>query len=71
MGYVFLAEDGALQRTVALESHEAGSDLQRRTPRERFFAEARAPAHVKHDHVITIHQVGEEQRRAVTSPSDT
>jgi serine/threonine protein kinase len=58
MGVVFLAEDVRLKRLVALkpmrpdvaDDDEAGA---------RFLREAQAMAAVKHDHVVTIHQVGE------------
>ncbi len=60
MGVVFRAEDPHLQRMVALkamlpalaESEEA---------RERFLREARAAAKLKHDHIVTIFQVGEDR----------
>jgi serine/threonine protein kinase len=59
MGVVFLAEDPHLRRHVALKTMKptvaaAGS------ARQRFLREARAAAGIKHDHVVTIHQVGEE-----------
>jgi eukaryotic-like serine/threonine-protein kinase len=60
MGYVFLAEDGALQRAVALKVMKPDVICEENA-KERFFREARAAARVKHDHVITIHQVGEER----------
>jgi serine/threonine protein kinase len=59
MGVVFLAEDPNLQRPVALKvmrPDRATSD----SARQRFLSEARAAAAVKHDHVVTIHQVGED-----------
>jgi serine/threonine protein kinase len=59
MGVVFEAEDTQLKRRVALKvmkpalaSHSSG--------RRRFLREAQAAASVKHDHVVTIYQVGED-----------
>lgn len=60
MGVVFSAEDPLLQRPVALKvmlptiaAHESA--------RQRFLREARSAAAVRHDHVVTIHQVGEDR----------
>jgi formylglycine-generating enzyme required for sulfatase activity len=60
MGVVFEAEDVALRRHVALKvmRPEAAAHPQ---GRERFLREARAAAGVTHDHIIPIHQVGEER----------
>ncbi len=59
MGMVFLAEDTLLHRKVALKTMRpefaANPDA-----RERFLREARAAAAVEHEHIITIHQVGED-----------
>ena len=60
MGVVYQAEDPKLKRKVALKamlptlaaSASAG---------QRFLREAQAMAAVKHDHVVTIHQVDEER----------
>jgi len=59
MGAVYRAEDVKLKREVALKvmrpeiaAHPAS--------KERFLREARAVAALKHDHIVTIHQVGEE-----------
>jgi WD40 repeat protein/tRNA A-37 threonylcarbamoyl transferase component Bud32 len=59
MGVVFLAEDTQLKRLVALKTMrpEAAAAA---AARERFLREAQAIAALKHDHVVTIHQVGEE-----------
>ena len=59
MGLVFLAEDSLLSRLVALKvirPEIVG------TPgiAERFTREARATAAIKHDHIVTIYQVGQE-----------
>lgn len=60
MGVVFRAEDPALRRQVALKvmlPHYASNQ----TFKTRFLREARAQATVEHDHVISIHQVGEDR----------
>lgn len=60
MGVVFQAEDPHLQRLVALKAMLPGlaaSD----SAKQRFLREARAAAALKHDHVVTIHQVGEDR----------
>jgi eukaryotic-like serine/threonine-protein kinase len=59
MGLVFLAEDSLLSRPVALKVVRPEiAD----TPgiAERFTREARATAAIKHDHIVTIYQVGQE-----------
>jgi hypothetical protein len=58
MGAVLLAEDMQLQRLVAIKllRPTLASDP---SAAERFLREARAAAAVKHDHVVTIYQVGE------------
>ncbi len=60
MGIVFRAEDPVLHRTVALKVMKPAiaSDA---AARERFLREARGMAAVEHDHIVTIHQVGEER----------
>jgi WD40 repeat protein/serine/threonine protein kinase len=60
MGVVFLAEDTQLGRLVALKVIRPGLAAGKEA-RERFLREARAAAAVKHDHVVTIYQVGEER----------
>src|SRR5262249_29289041 len=60
MGVVFQAEDPSLKRLVALEVMKpalAASD----SARQRFLREAQAAAAVKHDHIVTVHQVGEDR----------
>jgi serine/threonine protein kinase/WD40 repeat protein len=61
MGMVYQAEDVHLQRRIALKVMKA--ELARDAGnRERFLREARAAAKLKSDHVVTIHQVGEERQ---------
>jgi WD40 repeat protein/serine/threonine protein kinase/DNA-directed RNA polymerase subunit RPC12/RpoP len=61
MGVVFKAHDPQLHRLVALKAMlpSVGGNG---SNRERFLREARAAAAVKHDHIVTIHQVGEDRR---------
>jgi serine/threonine protein kinase len=58
MGVVYQAEDTRLQRPVALKvlRPELAS---RPGAASRFLAEARAMASLKHDHIVTVHQVDE------------
>ncbi len=59
MGRVFLAEDPALGRRVAIKvmhTSRAGDQAARR----RFLRESRATAAVEHPHVVTIYHVGED-----------
>jgi len=59
MGGVFLAEDTQLKRLVALKvirPHAAKMP----GAAERFIREAQAAAAVRHDHVVTIYQVGQD-----------
>jgi WD40 repeat protein len=61
MGMVYQAEDVHLQRPLALKVMKA--ELAKNPGnRERFLREARAAAKLKSDHVVTIHQVGEERQ---------
>jgi hypothetical protein len=60
MGLVFYAEDTELLRPVALKVIKpelAGKP----EAAQRFLREARAMAAIKHDHIVTIYQVGQER----------
>ncbi len=60
MGVVYKAEDPQLKRPVALKAmlpRVAGGPIAKR----RFLREAQAAAAIKHDHIVTIHQVGEDR----------
>src|SRR5262249_2130883 len=59
MGVVFRAHDPALDRPVALKAMLPG-EAAVPNARERFLREARAAAALKHPHVVTIFQVGED-----------
>lgn len=60
MGMVFLAEDLQLHRKVALKTMlpEVATIS---NAKERFLREARAVAAIEHEHIIAIHQVGEDR----------
>jgi len=60
MGYVFLAEDLALARPVALKVMKPAS-VHDPESAQRFLREARALAALKHDHLVTIYQAGHER----------
>jgi serine/threonine-protein kinase len=56
MGVLYLASDPLLQRTVAIKVLSVQSD----ELRERFAREARSAASLKHNHIVTIYDVGED-----------
>jgi len=60
MGLVLQAEDVNLERLVALKvvRPQLAKDPD---ARQRFLREARAAAAIKHDHIVTIYQVGQER----------
>ncbi len=60
MGTVFVAEDIALHRMVALKVMKPEITA-RESSRQRFFREARAAARIEHDNIVPIYQVGEEK----------
>jgi serine/threonine protein kinase len=60
MGVVFRAEDPDLGRPVALKALLPAL-ASTSSARQRFFREARAAAALKHPHVVTIFQVGEDR----------
>jgi WD40 repeat protein/serine/threonine protein kinase len=60
MGVVFLAEDPQLRRQVALKAM-LPSLAASPSSRQRFLREAQAAAAIEHDHIIAIHQVGEDR----------
>jgi hypothetical protein len=60
MGVVFQAEDPHLRRFVALKAMKPYLAASA-SARQRFLREAQLTAAVKHDHIVTIHQVGEER----------
>ena len=61
MGEVWLAHDTLLDRQVAVKFiAQVEPDA---TLRSRFFVEARAVARLSHPNVVTVHRVGELQRR--------
>jgi serine/threonine protein kinase len=60
MGVVFLAEDPRLNRAVAIKAMLPALAASANSG-QRFLREGQAMAAVKHDHVVTIHQVDEER----------
>jgi serine/threonine protein kinase len=60
MGIVFEAFDPALDRLVALKTMLPAL-AENATARQRFLREAKAAARIKHDHIVTIYQVGEDR----------
>jgi tRNA A-37 threonylcarbamoyl transferase component Bud32 len=60
MGMVFVAEDVSLKRKVALKVMLPMLAV-RESSRRRFVREAQAAAAIQHDHIVTIHQVGEDR----------
>jgi eukaryotic-like serine/threonine-protein kinase len=58
MGVVFQAEDSNLRRLVALKVLKPKA-AEKPGARERFLREARALARLEHEHVVTVHHVGE------------
>jgi WD40 repeat protein/serine/threonine protein kinase len=67
MGAVFRAIDPSLQRPVALKVMLPGVAASP-SARARFLREARLAAAVKHDHIVTIYQVGEVPAGGGTIP---
>ncbi|MFT3764691.1 MAG: serine/threonine-protein kinase [Minicystis sp.] len=61
MGDVYLAHDASLDRLVALKFIRDVDD--RPDSRRRFLVEARATARLQHPNVLTVHRVGELDRR--------
>jgi serine/threonine protein kinase len=60
MGIVFEAYDPQLDRLVALKTM-LPAQAAKPAARQRFLREARAAAAIKHDHIVTIYQVGEDR----------
>jgi WD40 repeat protein/tRNA A-37 threonylcarbamoyl transferase component Bud32 len=60
MGIVFEAEDHQLRRAVALKVMKPNM-ARHPDAGQRFLREARAAAAIQHDHIVTIHQVGEDR----------
>jgi serine/threonine protein kinase/Leucine-rich repeat (LRR) protein len=60
MGVVFEAEDPQLRRKVALKAMKPALAASA-TAKQRFVREAQSTAAIKHDHIVTIYQVGEDR----------
>jgi serine/threonine protein kinase len=67
MGLVLLAEDTTLRRHVALKVLSPVF-ARRRDAAPRFLREAQAAAAIRHEHVVTIYQVGEADTPSGTVP---
>ena len=63
MGVVYLAFDVALKRNVALKTM-GQAQYAGREQVERFLAEARAVAHLRHPNIIAIHAIAEHEGRS-------
>jgi serine/threonine protein kinase len=60
MGVVFQAFDPHLERLVALKAMLPAMAVSS-SAKQRFLREAKAAAAIKHDHIVTVYQVGEER----------
>jgi serine/threonine protein kinase/WD40 repeat protein len=60
MGIVFQAEDPQLERLVALKAMIPALAASA-THKKRFLREAKSAAAIKHDHIVSIYQVGEDR----------
>ena len=60
MSVVFLAEDIRLRRHVALKAMKPALAASAKA-RRRFLREAQLTASITHDHIVAVHQVGEEK----------
>ena len=60
MGVVFLAEDVRAAAARRPQGDEAGAGRQREVRASASCARPRRPPPIKHDHIVAIHQVGEE-----------
>ena len=60
MGVVFQAEDPQLERLVALKAMMPALAASA-TAKKRFLREAKSAAAIKHDHIVSIYQVGEDR----------
>ncbi len=60
MGFVFEAEDPHLRRRVAVKAIKPAL-CANEAARRRFLREARMVAALEHDHVVAVHQVGDER----------
>jgi serine/threonine protein kinase len=60
MGSVYLAKDPLLDRRVAIKMLRL-DHAENAIAKERFFREARIAAGLKHDHIVTIYSIGEQE----------
>src|SRR5262249_13611526 len=60
MGVVYKAEDPQVKRLVALKAMLPSLGASK-SAKQRFLREAQSAAAIKHDHIVSIYQVGEER----------
>jgi WD40 repeat protein len=60
MGVVYCAEDPQLRRLVALKAMQPALAVSEEA-RQRFLREARTAAAIRHDHIVSVYQVGEDR----------
>jgi WD40 repeat protein/serine/threonine protein kinase len=60
MGMVFLAQDPQLERLVALKAMKPSLAASAQA-RQRFLREAKLTAAIENDHIVAVHQVGEDR----------
>ena len=70
MGVVYKARDTSLDRYVALKLLPADK-LASPERKQRFIQEAKAASALNHPHIITVHEISEEEGRAFTGFSDS
>ena len=63
MGIVYRARDTVLHRDVALKTIRTGADIEPEM-RERFYREARSCGRLQHPNIVTIYDLGEQDRTA-------
>src|SRR5258706_9372747 len=61
MGLVYRAYDPFLEREVALKTMMEQIQAGDTGAKERFYREAKAAAKLKHKHIVTIYDMGEEE----------
>jgi serine/threonine protein kinase len=68
MGVVYLAEDPALDRLIALKTIDLAftvPDVERAAFEQRFLAEARVAARLSHPGIVVVHDVGRDDARGM------
>jgi predicted Ser/Thr protein kinase len=68
MGVVYLAQDPALERLIALKTIDlafAVPEAERASFEQRFLAEARVAARLQHPGIVVVHDVGRDDARGI------